>query len=173
MSKAFPGFDDQAPTFDQPFEMLAACHDRIEAQLRILDRLGAHLVSRGADEEAIAAVRRVRRYFDEAEPKHHADEEADLFPMLEAQGKLIQLLQVLREDHRNMQAGYALVRPMLLTVEAGRVDAWKAETVDEFCRLYRVHISCENIHLLPVAATLLPAADQKRLGEAMVARRTR
>lgn len=33
--------------FDQPYEMLEACHERVERSLNLLLRLGAHLRARG------------------------------------------------------------------------------------------------------------------------------
>ncbi len=172
MSSAFPGFSESAPGFDEPFAMLAACHDRIEAQLRILERMGTHLAARGADTEAIDAARHVQRYFETAGPNHHADEECDLFPQLEAHDELIPLLQELRRDHLRMQE---LCTPLLLvlqTVATGRAEGWQPQLVADFCTLYRSHMACENTRLLPVAESLLAAADKSRLGNAMVARRT-
>ena len=54
--------------FDQPFEMLEACHERVERSLGLLLRLAEHLVSHGADEQARDAARDVLRYFDLAAP---------------------------------------------------------------------------------------------------------
>lgn len=172
MGNIFPGSGGPAAGFDQPLEMLAACHERIEAQLGILDRLPAHLAAHGADPEACAAAARVLRYFDEAGPKHHADEESGLFPLLDGRTELIQLLGVLREDHRSMERVYALLRPLLQAVVAGRADTWRTEIAEQFCAQYRAHIACENAHLLPVAARLLATSDRARLGAAMAARRT-
>ena len=45
-----------APALDEPLEMLEACHDRIEAQLRTLERLLAYLPGHGADEQARGAA---------------------------------------------------------------------------------------------------------------------
>ncbi len=68
------------PSFDEPLEMLAACHERIEAQLRTLERLGPHLEKHGCDAEAKAAAQAVLRYFDTAGRLHHQDEDDDQRP---------------------------------------------------------------------------------------------
>ena len=70
------------PSFDEPLEMLAACHERIEEQLATLERMAAHLQRKGCDAEAKAAAQSVLRYFDTAGALHHQDEDHDLFPLL-------------------------------------------------------------------------------------------
>src|SRR5689334_1951600 len=75
-------FAAPAPGFDEPLEMLAACHERIEAQLRTLEKLVEHLsqncaangAAHGADNSARDAAARVMRYFDTAGVEHHRDE---------------------------------------------------------------------------------------------------
>ena len=71
-----------APSLEEPLEMLEACHERIEAQLRTLERLLDYLPRHGADEQARQAARNVLRYFELAGPNHHEDEERNLFPTL-------------------------------------------------------------------------------------------
>ena len=73
-----------AAGFDQPFEMLAACHERAARMLDLLARLLPHLASQGCDEQARQAARDVMRYFDLAGPAHHEDEERHVFPLLQA-----------------------------------------------------------------------------------------
>jgi hemerythrin-like domain-containing protein len=172
MSKAFPGFGSPAAGFDEPLDMLAACHERIEAQLGILDRLPGHLTVRGADEEARSAAGRVLRYFDDAGPKHHADEESDLFPLLEARGALRELIALLREDHRGMALSYAALRPMLQAVATGKAGMWQEQIASRFSALYRNHIVRENAELLPAAGKLLDGTDRSSLAATMIARRS-
>jgi hemerythrin-like domain-containing protein len=151
--------------------MLAACHERIEAMLRILERLPAHLAGQGADSEACSAAQRVLRYFDEAGPRHHADEETDLFPMLAAQGLCAELLPALRNQHRDMEETYGRLRPALVELAAGRVEAWPQDAAARFCALYREHMGIENAQLLPAAEAALSEGQKRALGEAMAARR--
>ena len=73
--------------FDQPFEMLSACHERVQRSLALLQRLQDHLASHGADPQARDAARDVMRYFDIAAPAHHEDEERHVLPVLRAQGE--------------------------------------------------------------------------------------
>src|SRR5436853_7672694 len=69
--------------FDDPLEMLLACHRKIEKQLQTLKKLRAHVDDRGVDADASSAAQAILRYFLKAAPHHHDDEEKDLFPLLE------------------------------------------------------------------------------------------
>lgn len=71
-----------APGFDQPLEMLQACHGRIEERLQTLERLAEHAATRGPDANAQSAAKDVLRYFDTSGAQHHQDEDEDLFPLL-------------------------------------------------------------------------------------------
>lgn len=56
--------------------------DRIEAQLRTLERLLAHLPGHGADEQARGAAQANPALLDLAGPNHHEDEERTCSPCL-------------------------------------------------------------------------------------------
>ena len=85
MATALPGFDTPAVGFEQPFEMLAACHDRVRRSLTLLQRMIEHIQAKGHDAQSRAAVADVLRYFDLAAP-HHLDEERHVFAVLAAAG---------------------------------------------------------------------------------------
>ncbi|RYY71287.1 MAG: hemerythrin domain-containing protein, partial [Comamonadaceae bacterium] len=79
---ALPGLRSPGVGFEQPFEMLEACHERVQRSLQLLARLCAHVRSQGGDDSAREAARDVLRYFDIAAPLHHEDEELHVFPPL-------------------------------------------------------------------------------------------
>lgn len=83
--------------FNEPFEMLDACHERVGRMLALLQRLREHLEGGRADEPARQAARDVMRYFDLAAPHHHQDEETHVFPALLASGDaaLVRLAEAL------------------------------------------------------------------------------
>ena len=83
---ALPGLRSPSAGFDQPFEMLGACHERVQRTLDLLQRLQTYLAEQGVDDSARQAARDVLRYFDIAAPLHHQDEERHVFPPLLAQG---------------------------------------------------------------------------------------
>lgn len=162
-----------APTFDQPLEMLYACHDRITAQCDTLDRLVSHLLVQGNDAQAAQAARAILRYFDTAGQHHHQDEEQDLFPALlaggdsEAAGHVARLL----EEHKTLDAAWQALRPQLAAIEQGRADTVDADVAAHLIARYARHIAFENGTLLPLAQTLLDAETLQRIGRNMAVRR--
>jgi len=104
-----PGAD-----YDHPLEMLAACHDRIEERLDVLQRLIAHLAVHGCDGEARQAATNIMRYFDTAGAFHHDDEEVNLFPALAARmpsdERLRELVTRLCFEHDVMRALWKSLR---------------------------------------------------------------
>ena len=58
-------------SYEQPFELLQACHERVERSLQLLVRLCQHLKVQGLDGNARDAARDVLRYFDIG-PDHRA-----------------------------------------------------------------------------------------------------
>ncbi|MBU0688164.1 MAG: hemerythrin domain-containing protein [Gammaproteobacteria bacterium] len=162
-----------APAFDDPLEMLYACHDRICAQSDTLDRLVAHLLVQGNDEQSAQAARAILRYFDTAGQHHHQDEEQDLFPMLIASGnaEAAEYVARLLAEHKILDAAWRDLRPQLIDIEQGMADAIDADIAAHFIAGYARHIKFENETMLPLAATLLNEAQVQQLGQNMAARR--
>jgi pyridoxamine 5'-phosphate oxidase len=164
------------PTFEQPLEMLEACHERIQSQLATLERLGPHLETKGCDAEAKSAAQAVLRYFDTAGVFHHEDEDHDLFPVLrvkaEAQERrdVTAAIDELTEEHKTMDAQWQSLRGELQAV-AGGDPRIAVEDVARFAWLYRRHMDREATAVLPFARHALDAAERATLGKRMAARR--
>ena len=165
--------------FDEPFEMLAACHERVQRMLGLLERLAAHLAAHGADEQAAQAARDVMRYFDLAGPAHHEDEERHVFPLLLAQGDggLSATVRRLQQDHRDMHQQWQAVRADLLDVAQKPLPV-SARMADEaaarwaaFAALYRRHIDVEEAQAYPAARSLTDAPALAVMGREMAQRR--
>ena len=171
-----PTRSNSAPSFDQPLEMLAACHERIEEKLVVLERLTPHLETKGCDGEAQSAAHSVLRYFDTAGVFHHQDEDRDLFPILRtraaARGRpeIAAAVDELEREHETMDGQWLRLRQRLLAITEGepRLDP---EEVARFAWLYRRHMDRESAALLPFAREALDASDRAALGERMAARR--
>lgn len=170
-------FSKPGPSFDEPLEMLEACHERIEAQLRTLERLAPHLETKGCDAEARSAAQAVLRYFDTSGAFHHQDEDHDLFPVLRvkaaAAGRtdVAAALEELQQEHQSMDAQWKRLRERLQAIAAGepRLDA---EGVARFAWLYRRHMDREATAVLPFARGALDGEERATLGKRMAARRT-
>lgn len=174
MTDALP---PRAPGFDDPLEMLAACHGRIRAQLETLQRLANHLSMFGVDTRAQQAAGAVIRYFDTAAVLHHADEEEDLFPALravargETKQRLDASIAALCEEHERMAAAWQGLRTTLVAISEGEMADLTIEHAMAFDSLYDAHMAREERQIFPVAAQLLNADQIRGIGAAMTARR--
>lgn len=169
---------DTLAGFDEPLAALGACHRRIEKQLETLSRLQKYLTRNVCDNEAIAAAAGILRYFAEAAPNHHADEESDLFPRLlrAAQATAdhalaFELVSYLLVEHRDMEVLWTRVREELESLKAAQIGSLDLELCKEFTRKYASHIDREDTRLLPLAARVLKTNELEELGNSMARRR--
>lgn len=167
---------DPSASFEQPFEMLEACHERVHRMLGLLARLREHMCTHGADEQARQAARDVMRYFDQAAPQHHMDEELHVFPRLLAQGdaKVVATVKQLQQDHIRMEAGWARARQVLAAVEQGALQRTSVQDdadLDAFADLYGEHIRAEEGIAYPAAASLMDEQALATMGQEMMRRR--
>jgi len=179
---AQPGQPVASAGFESPFEMLSACHERVERMLGLLGRIREHVATHGADAQARQAAQDVMRYFDLAGPLHHQDEELHVFPPLLAQRDpaVVAVVIRLRQDHREMEAQWTQVRVALavLVEAAGRPDAgWpgfsavEQQRFDAYDALYRRHLVDEEGVAYPAARTLIRGEGLKAMSADMMARR--
>jgi len=177
MALGIPGFSAATAGFEVPLEMLAACHGRIRNQCSTLLRLRSHLSKAGADAAARTAARGIIRYFDSAARQHHEDEEQDLFPALleSIAGSnpvcLRELLDSLKNDHRELERRWGAVRAWLAIVEAGEAAPQDRAEIDTFVDLYERHAMREENELFPMAERLLGSEELDRIGRSMRLRR--
>ncbi len=167
----------EAPGFDDPVGLLAACHGRIEDQCAMLVRLPTHLQANGSDEAARRAGERALRYFEIAGRHHHADEDEDLFPSLlrraEVAGEstLVRLIGELGDQHLELERLWLGLRPLLERIRDGDAVDPDDLPVEAFARVYRRHMSREDEQILPYARRVLSGDERRGLGECMARRR--
>ncbi|MBG6076699.1 hemerythrin domain-containing protein [Polaromonas sp. CG_9.11] len=174
-----PGHSAPAAGLEAPFEMLAACHDRVERMLALQGKLQRHLLDKGCDGPARQAARDVMRYFDLAAPLHHQDEELHVFPPLLAgpDAGLRKLVQRLVLDHRHMETAWLEARRTLQAIAVspafGGLPLTPVQTValDQFAALYRGHLDDENSIVYPAAQAMLPPGAVQGMSEDMMQRR--
>lgn len=165
-----------AAGFEQPFDMLEACHERVHRMLGLLVRLRGHLRTHGADTQAQQAARDVMRYFDLAAPQHHRDEELHVFPPLLAGSDedTQAIVRRLQADHVQMEARWADARQVLEAVAAGSagpLSPGQEAALDAFGGLYDDHIRAEEEIAYPAAQRLLDEETVAAMGREMMARR--
>ncbi len=168
-----PGGPAASP--DDPLGWIEACHARIEARMAILERLAVHYAAHGADAALARAIGSIVRYFDEAAPNHHADEDVDLFPRLRrhalAQGeaRVIAALDEAASAHGPLEAAWGGLRADLLAIDAGHgPDPARIET---FVTAHRAHLRLESDTILEAARRWLGDDECREIGAAMARRR--
>lgn len=165
------------PDFSQPIAALKQCHDRIRKELLALEALPAQSANPSHQSQAQQGAAAALRYFDKAAPIHHADEEEDLIPMLqaiaiEADAALLKLMVPgLMEEHREMARTWARLRSPLQQIAAGNAVPLDLGEVKHFSLLYAAHMDTEETHIATMAKRLLDPARMQLLGNAMRARR--
>ncbi len=168
---------DAAPSFDEPIAVLKHCHDRIRKQLATLQNVAQHVSTAGADAEAQQAASAVLKYFTQAAPNHHADEEEDLLPMLGATASgddarlLDELTPRILAEHEHMHAAWLSLVPQLQHIASDTAAELSTPAVQAFCDAYTAHMELEEAHIAPMAKRLFSAAQMAMLGNAMRQRR--
>lgn len=173
-----PGHASPGVGFEAPFEMLDACHERVERMLRLLGKLREHVKTHGADTQARDAARDVMRYFDQAGPHHHEDEERHVFPPLLAQCDPAVLAVVIRlkQDHREMAVQWAWVRAALSALVQA-AEGWPGfstedqQRFDAYDALYQRHLLDENGVAYPAARSVIRGEALQAMRVDMMARR--
>lgn len=176
---ALPGFHAPGAGFEAPFEMLAACHERVERMLALQARLQQHLLEKRRDEAARQAARDVMRYFDLAAPLHHQDEELHVFPPLLAgpDASLRAVVERLLQDHRAMEQAWPEARRVLESIAESPAAGWTPLTasqtaaLDGFAALYVRHLADEDQLVYPAAAATLPEQALQMMSRDMMQRR--
>lgn len=173
-----PGQHAPGVGFEAPFEMLGACHERVERMLGLIGKIREHVKTHGADGQARDAARDVMRYFDQAGPHHHEDEERHVFPPLLAQRDPAVLAVVIRlkQDHREMAAQWAPLRAALAALaDAGEgwagFSAEEEQRFDTYDALYRRHLVDEDAVVYPAARALIRGDALQAMSTDMMARR--
>lgn len=150
-------------------EVLAGCHQRIEAQLATLEEL--------CRTPARPAARAVLRYFQSEGLQHQHDEDEDLFPLLRRLAaererlEIAALMDDLEREHATIERQWSRLRQQLELVASGRGSALDADDVLRFAWLYRRHMEYEAAAIIPFAKEALSAEQRAGLAVRMAARR--
>ena len=159
---------------------MSDCHRRIELFLGSLERV-AEVIERPLAKEAHAALEAALRYFQEAAPKHTADEEESLFPRLRQihdpyVEDALSTLNALEHEHRRADGLHAEVHALgVQCLEQGRLPVAEAErfrqAVSKLVSIYAEHIRIEDEVVFPAAKRALSAPEKSAIAYEMALRR--
>lgn len=161
-----------APSFDEPLDMLYACHDKVRQFCDQLDALPDYIEENGHGHAVLNTINSVVRYFEMAGPAHHQDEEDELFPLILArQPESAPKIEQLLGEHGYLHSRWNAIRDDLLAFAKGELTELNATEIMEFTRQYREHAQREEAWLFPVAGQLISEDELREAGKRMAARR--
>jgi iron-sulfur cluster repair protein YtfE (RIC family) len=174
-------FRRPANGFANALQLWLACHDRFERVVALVERLTQHVGDHGPDDSARLTAGEVRRYFDQAAPRHHEDEDIDIFPLVLRRAREARLdgetdaaartIERLSSDHRALDAQWPRLRDMLDGIELQQPMAIDSALVGQFVHSQLTHHRAEDQVICPLAQRLLTPEDLGLLGTVMAARR--
>lgn len=168
-------------TFANPIGLLSDCHRRIERFLHALLTVTAEAQGGSLDAEHRQALDASLKYFLHAAPKHTADEEEDLFPMLRELdrpdlSRILEHVDRLEHDHRTAVEWHREVEEIgerwLRQDHLARKETIRLrELLLSLFDLYTAHIAVEEQEVFPLAQKVLSASDKTVMGSRMASRR--
>lgn len=158
-------------SWEQPIEMLYACHSKVKRFCRQLHILPDYLAKNGVNQAVKNDVQQILTYFNQSAPLHHEDEEKDFFPELvklvpQAQADIDELERQHIVLHQNW-ANLSLQLNQLLTNERQTIDQ---ALIDAFVAGYDKHIALEE-PLFELGKQYLNGEQLGHMGKIMAARR--
>jgi len=169
------------PGFDQPLALMMDCHRRIEHFLCVLSEIARRYHGGELDGPARQSLDTALTYFQQAAPRHTADEERSLFPRLRlsddpAVRQAMVQIDRLEADHREAEAAHARIDALgRAWLRAGRLDADDAAALrallDRLGAVYAAHIRLEDERVFVLARRALDAEALRAVGEEMKQRR--
>lgn len=135
--------------------------ERLNAEHRVIEQVLGALETAAEREVPLAFYRDALRFLREyADGCHHAKEEEQLFPAMEARGLPAEgPTAVMREEHR---IGRAYLARLAAHLESGNLAGLRGESLG-YAALMRDHIYKEDEILFPMALSVLGPEDLARL----------
>ena len=160
-----------APSWDEPIEMLLACHGKVKKFCHQLTLLPDYLTHNGLDQSALTTIHQILTYFNKAAPLHHEDEELDFFPALlrftpHAKDSVDELLR----QHQSLHSAWEALRRQLNSIMAGETLILSNSLVHMFVAGYERHMALEE-PLFELGREDIPEEQLKEIGRVMAERR--
>lgn len=158
-------------TLENPLDFMAEDHLREREVCTLIDRM---VEGEPVDHEDIAMM---RTFLIDDLPKHLADEESDLFPLMlercDPDEEIDKMITRLQADHRHA-IGDSPAIAALIVAQADRkkpLSDTDCAKMSDFATHARRHLILENAILLPLARARLTKADLEKMRAHMLERR--
>lgn len=161
----------QFASWDDPIEMLYACHSKVKRFCKQLALLPEYLAHNGVNQVVKNDVRQILIYFNQAAPLHHEDEEQDFFPALaKLQPQTQENIDKLEQQHYQLHYNWDLLAVQLEQLLLGEREQVDQTLIDNFIAGYDVHIALEE-PLFELGKQHLSSQELKAMGKVMSERR--
>lgn len=161
----------QFATWNEPIEMLYACHGKVKRFCHQLSILPGYLEKNGVNQAVLNDVKIILQYFNQAAPLHHKDEEQDFFPALIAKVPEAKAdVEELERQHVDLHENWRLLSAQLEELIAQTREKVDAELIQRFVLGYDKHIAIEE-PLFELGKQHLSETELNSIGKIMSKRR--
>lgn len=161
----------QFATWQEPIEMLYACHDKVRRFCHHLSLLPGYLEKNGVNQAVLNDVKIILQYFNQAAPLHHKDEEKDFFPALMAKVPEVQeKVEELERQHEVLHESWHLLFEQLTALMERKREDVDVGLIQRFITDYDNHLSIEE-PLFELGKAHLSKQELVDMGKIMSARR--
>ncbi len=158
-------------TWDEPIEMLYACHGKVKSFCRQLQLLPDYLEKNGVNQAVKNDVQQILNYFNQSAPLHHDDEEKDFFPALIKQRPEAQTdVDLLEAQHIELHRNWDELSAQLAALLNGEIQNIDRELIKRFVAGYDQHIAIEE-PLFELGREHLSQEELNSIGQIMADRR--
>ena len=158
-------------SWNEPIEMLYACHGKVKRFCRQLTILPDYLAKNGCNQAVKNDVQQILNYFNQSAPLHHDDEEQDFFPtLLRYAPEAREQVEELERQHIVLHRNWTAVQNQLLAVVEGSRSGLDDAVLTDFTGGYDRHIAIEE-PLFDLGREVIPEEQRRAIGKIMAARR--
>lgn len=161
----------QFATWNEPIEMLYACHSKVKRFCRQLRILPDYLEKHGYTQAVLNDVEQILTYFNRAAPLHHEDEEQDFFPALLNYAPQAQAtIDELENQHDDLHENWVALSAQLEELLEERRENIDVMLIERFVQGYERHLALEE-PLFEMGREALPEDILSKMGQRMSLRR--
>lgn len=158
-------------TWDEPIDMLYACHGKVKNFCRQLQLLPNYLDKNGVNQAVKNDVQQILNYFNQSAPLHHDDEEKDFFPALIKQRPEAQTdVDLLESQHIELHRNWDELSAQLVALLNGDIQQIDRALIQRFVAGYDQHIAIEE-PLFELGREHLSQEELNSIGQIMADRR--
>ncbi|WP_373818932.1 hemerythrin domain-containing protein [Glaesserella sp.] len=132
-------------SWDEPIEMLYACHSKVKNFCRQLQILPDYIEQHGCNQAVKNDVQQILNYFNLSAPLHHDDEEKDFFPaLIELVPQAKADIDELERQHIDLHQNWDILSAQLNALLSGEIANVERDLIQRFVAGYDQHIAIEE-----------------------------